>query len=355
MLGIKFIKTKPTEFVLFYKKGKLKSKGAGLSFFYYGPTSNIVIVPADSRDVLFMFKETTSDFQECDIQGQLTYRVADPEKLASMLDFSVSIAGDFSGDGNEKLPERVSNIIQVTIKQKIQSMTLIQALSTTGEIVSHAKTKLKEAESMTALGIELIDFSIVKISPTPDTGRALEAKTREELLKSADEAIYERRNFAIDQERKIKENELQTEIAVEEKNREIREEQMNVEIAVQEKQKVLEEARMKKEEFVQMKKQELAQQKTTARIELEEQKKELVALQAENQVTYARARAESVQLELGPLAGLDPKLLEVLASNQMDSRQIISKAIKDLANNAEKIGNLNISPDLLNSLMGYEE
>jgi hypothetical protein len=39
----------------------------------------------------------------------------------------------------------------------------------------------------------------------------------------------------------------------------------------------------------------------------------------------------------------------------MNSQQIVSRAMRDLAKNAQKIGNLNISPDLLNSLLEKEQ
>ena len=64
--------------------------------------------------------------------------------------------------------------------------------------------------------------------------KALQADAREELLRKADEAIYARRNSAVEQERKIKENELNTEIAVQQKQRQVRETQMAAEIAVEE-------------------------------------------------------------------------------------------------------------------------
>ena len=46
--------------------------------------------------------------------------------------------------------------------------------------------------------------------------------TREEILKKADEALYERRNASIEQERRVKENELNTEIAIENKKKQIK-------------------------------------------------------------------------------------------------------------------------------------
>jgi hypothetical protein len=59
----------------------------------------------------------------------------------------------------------------------------------------------------------------------------LEAKTREALHQDADKAIYDRRNFAVEQERKIKESELNTEIAVEEKQKQIVEKKMETDLA----------------------------------------------------------------------------------------------------------------------------
>ena len=44
------------------------------------------------------------------------------------------------------------------------------------------------------------------------TDGALEAAAREEILRQQDDAIYKRRNAAIEQERLVKENELNTEI-----------------------------------------------------------------------------------------------------------------------------------------------
>jgi len=85
----KFMKVPPTTYVLQYKHGKIKREGAGLSFFYWAPTSTIVAVPLASADVPFVFLETTADFQSVTIQGQLTYRVADPKRLASLLDFTI--------------------------------------------------------------------------------------------------------------------------------------------------------------------------------------------------------------------------------------------------------------------------
>src|SRR5204863_179982 len=79
-------------------------------------------------------------------------------------------------------------------------------------------------------GIEILTVNILAIKASPEMARALETETREKLSQEADQAVYERRNFAVEQERKIKETELNTEIAVEEKKKQIDEKKMEAEI-----------------------------------------------------------------------------------------------------------------------------
>jgi len=354
MLGIRYIKTRPTEYVMLYRGGKLRKHGPGLAFFYYAPSSSIVIVPAESRDIPFIFNEVSSDFQDVTIQGQATYRVTDAEKLGSLLDFSVDASGKATGDGAEKLGVRITNAVQLAIREKFKTMGIRDALAGATLLVAHAVDRLKSSELLRDQGVSLIDLSILKIAPTPDMARALEASAREQLYKEADDAIYERRNSAVEQERRIKENELQTQIAVEEKTRRIREEQMNAEIAVQEKQRAVEDEKMKTVESIERKKGEIEEQKLLAKTTLEEKRRKLVDLETQNSVAYARARAEAMRLEMDALARLSPELLDVLSANQMDSKKLISRAMRDLARSAQKIGNLNISPDLLTSLLSEE-
>ena len=93
---------------------------------------------------------------------------------------------------------------------------------------------LRSSEAVQMLGVTILDATIVAIKPTPEIGRALEAEAREGLQRQSDEAIYARRNAAVEQERRIKESELQTEVAIQEKQRQIRETRMAADIAIEE-------------------------------------------------------------------------------------------------------------------------
>src|SRR5438552_9567301 len=106
MLGIKYVKVPPTTHVIQFRRGRVVKSGAGLSFFYYAPTSVIVEVPVVSTDVPFVFNEVTADYQDATIQGQLTFRVVDPNRLAALLDFSIGQSGRYRSDDPTKLNDR---------------------------------------------------------------------------------------------------------------------------------------------------------------------------------------------------------------------------------------------------------
>lgn len=59
-----------------------------------------------------MFEQQTSDFQDVTIQGNLTFRVTEPETLARQLDFSVDSRGRYISDDPDNLQDRLVRLIQ---------------------------------------------------------------------------------------------------------------------------------------------------------------------------------------------------------------------------------------------------
>jgi hypothetical protein len=334
MLGFRFVKVDPSNYVLQYSRGKVVREGAGLSFFCFAPTTSLVLVPIGSVDVPFIFEEVTADFQQVSVQGQLAYRVSDPKKLAALMNYTLAAGGKgYSTDDPRKLPQRLINHTQVLTRASLKSLPLRDALGQSEGLVVSLRDGLRASEVVASLGVEILALSILAIKPTPETSRALEAEARERILREADEAIYARRNSAVEQERAIKENELNTEIAVENKKRQIREAQMDAEKSVQQKKREIQEAEM------------------ATRIALEEKNKELVASATANARSEADAKAYAVSELMKALSQSDPKIIQALTSAGMDPSQLIATAFRDLAAGAEKIGELNISPELLRELL----
>ena len=334
MLGLRFIKVNPTTHLIAYRGGKVIRQGQGLSLLYYQPTTSLVAVPVDSREIPFLFEKVTADFQTVTVQGQLAYRISDPVRTAQSLNFTLAAAGKgYESDDPERLPERVVAIAQVSIQRLIHASPLTQALRASGDIATQVLRELRDSSELAALGVEVQGLAILAIKPTPETARALEAEAREAILRRADDAIYARRNAAVENERAIKESELDTEVAVEHKKRAIRETQLEAEASVQ------------------RRKAELRQADLSANIGLEEQRKQLVEATAANTRTAAEADAHRIATSVQALAGADPRIIQALAAVGMQPGQLIAQAFGGIAERAERIGQLNLSPELLQSLL----
>ncbi|GAA5091750.1 SPFH domain-containing protein [Chryseobacterium ginsengisoli] len=332
MFGFRHIKFDSMTYVLHFKNGKTVKEGRGLSFFYFAPNSSIVAIPMGSNDLPFIFNENTHDYQTVKIQGQISYKITDPKALSDTLDFTVNEAGVYKKNDIEKLNQRIINLAQTATSSFIHELSLKDAIRSAKQIEGNILEGLMNSEAIKTMGIEILGTNILAVQTTPEMARALETETREKLQQQADEAIYERRNFAVEQERKIKESELNTEIAVEEKQKQIEEKRMETEVQQEENNRILREM------------------KIAADISVENQRKQLIEQKTENDRKEAETQGYMLETSLKPYKEMDWKILSVLGGKQ-DAKNNIALAFRELAENAGKIGNLNISPDLLDTIL----
>ncbi len=332
MFGFKYAKFDPNTYVIVHKNGRVSKEGVGLSFFYFAPSTSIVAIPKSSNDLPFIFEEMTNDYQAIRVQGQITYTIEDPHKLAAILDYSVDARGVYKKSDHEKLGQRIINEAQTTTTSFVHTLSLKESLRSAAEIGKIIEQGLGESQSLAMMGIKVLGVNILGIKGTPEMTRALETETRELLQKEADRAIYERRNFAVEQERVIKESELSTQIAVEEKKKQIAEKKMELKVLNAENDKKLREMKVEED------------------ISVEEMRSGLLAKKEENDRKEADIEGYVIQQKLEPYKNLDWKLLMALNGNS-DSSTHIAMAFRELAENAENIQNLNITPDLLNTVM----
>ena len=271
---------------MLYKNGKVAREGAGLAFYYWRPSSSIVSVPTSTIDAPFILNETSGNFQTVTVQGQLTYRISQPKTMAGILNFTIDAKKRrFISTDPEKLSQRIINAVQAEIRAELQALSLQDALRQSAAITTTVLARVKAEPALSAIGVECLSLFINSIKPTPEMAKALEAEYREGLQQRADQAIYARRASAVEQERRIKENELSTELM------------------------------------------------------LEEKRKGLVDLQGLNNTTQAEYEAKANDISLGPWRNTDPKT-------------VLALAMKLLGENAAKIGNLTITPEILSSLLG---
>ncbi len=296
MLGISYFKGQPSDYIIKYSGSRKTRAGQGLSFFYLRFNTQIVAVPTQSIDCPFVFNEISRDYQVVSVQGQLTYRIANPEKASQLLNLSIDTkSGGYKSEDLRVLGQRVVNSLQIATHEEIEKRSLEECIRDVQAISDSVAQRLGEDPTLESFGAELLGVFILAIKPTPEMSKALEAEFREQLLRRADEAIMARRAAAVDDERKIKEKELESDSA------------------------------------------------------LEKGRTELIELQGQNMLREAENRGKAIEIEstskakalaqeLAALSGIDPKLL-------------LAESIRVLGLNAEKVGQLNITSEILAGLL----
>lgn len=337
-MGIKYKKFEPTEYVIRIRGGKVVQKGLGLAFFYNTMTTSLMVIPTTAFDAGFAFDDImTSDFQSVGVQGDISYTIVDYERAAKMVNFSYTsnekAYRELLAEERMKMAKRIMNLAKVYVTKFISERSVREAIVSGDVLAEHLRERLCQDATIQEFGLQVVSLSILGISAKPDTRKALEAATREEILKLQDDAIYKRRNAAIEQERIVKENELNTEIKVAEKEKQKREKEMETKRLVQEKQAELDARKLEND------------------IRLEEENRKLVDLQTENEKKKSDAKAYDSEVLLKTFAGIDLEVIKALAASGMDSRALIAKAFVEIGDKAGKIGTLNVSPDLLETLI----
>ncbi|MDR3199009.1 MAG: hypothetical protein LBU34_14175 [Planctomycetaceae bacterium] len=316
--------------VIVYKNGKIRRQGRGLSFYYYAPTTSITVVPVAGNSLPFIFPEITKDYQSVSVQGQVTYRIGKPEQLANILNFTVNHFGQWKTNDLEKLNQTITNESQTAVSAFVHELGLKEAIRSAKSIEEHIIEGLKESQPLEMLGIDILNVNVLAVQATSEMTRALETEMREKLQQDADQAVFERRNFAVEKERMIKESELNTEIAVAEKQKQIAEKKMEAKIQEAENDRKLREMRVE------------------ADIAIENHRQILIEKKSENDRKDADTKGYVLDAVLKPYREMDWRTLMALDNGHNNNLRVhLALAFRTLAENAEKIGNLNITPDLL--------
>lgn len=296
MFGISYFKGQPSDYIIRYSGSRQTQAGQGLSFFYFRYNTLIVAVPTQSIDCPFVFAETSRDYQVVSVQGQLTYRITDPQRAATLLNLSIEPrTGAYKSEDLRVLGQRIVNTLQIAAHEEIEKRTLEECVRDAQAISAAVAQRLETDPTVESFGVSVLGVFILAVKPTPEISKALEAEFREQLLRRADEAIMARRAAAVDDERKIREKELESDSA------------------------------------------------------LEKGRSQLIALQGENMLREAENRGKAVEVESASKARALSQELAALGS--IDPKLLLAESMRVLGLNADKVGQLNITSEILASLL----
>ncbi len=211
---VRHLRSDASAHVLVWRAGRLVREGRGLSLFFQAHAVSIAEVPVDDREMPLVFHGRSADFQYVAAQGVLTFRVTDPEVLASRVDFTL----DLGGGGWRRQPlEKLALLFSQLAEQHAAgwvARTPVRAVLAEGpeRIRAAIEAGLATDPALPAMGLEVVSVRVSSVRPTPDLEKALEAPTRESIQQAADEAAFARRALAVEKERAIQENELKNRI-----------------------------------------------------------------------------------------------------------------------------------------------
>jgi regulator of protease activity HflC (stomatin/prohibitin superfamily) len=214
LFWMRHLRAESTSHILHYRKGALLREGRGLSFWFFPITAAVAEVPVDDRDLNYSFKGRTRDYQELSVQGVITYRVMDAKRLADRVDFAIDLErGRHLKQPLDQIAILLTGIAQQAALQVIAKTDVAELMvSGFGELAFCLEQALRGNEALLAIGIAVENVRIDELKPTVELERALQTPTRESLQQRADEATFRRRAMAVEKERAIAENELQTQV-----------------------------------------------------------------------------------------------------------------------------------------------
>ncbi|MEV0481330.1 SPFH domain-containing protein [Streptomyces sp. NPDC050508] len=213
-LGWRHLRGAPTAHIRHHRSGKLLHDGPGLSFWFRALTAALSEVPVDDRELAMTFHARTSDFQDVAVQATVTYRISDPALASARLDFSVDPdTGVWRGAPLEQLGTLLTETAQqhalAVLARTPLSSALVDGVTAVRERIAAG---LGAEARLPATGIEVVAVRVMAIRPEPEVERALRTPAREQIQQEADRATYERRAVAVERERAIAENELDSQI-----------------------------------------------------------------------------------------------------------------------------------------------
>jgi hypothetical protein len=303
---VRHYRGEPNAYAVRFRRGRKVAAGPGLTFWFRPLSTSIAEVPVDDRDVEFLLRSRSSDFQDVAVSGVVTYRAAAPETLAERVDCSIDLSsGRWRATPLEQLSGLVTQLAQQHAAAYLQRTELaVLLVEGVEEVQRLVAAGLAADPQLHAIGVEIVAVRIAAVRSSAEVEKALQTPTREQVQQAADQATFARRALAVEKERAIAENELATQI----------------ELARRTEQLVEQEGANDRRRA--------AERAAASRIEAEATAAQIAAVEGE------RVRQEQAR---------------VAVYGEHGAQAVLALVLRDALDKLPEIGQLNVTPDLLSS------
>ncbi|MEC9442482.1 MAG: SPFH domain-containing protein [Myxococcota bacterium] len=321
ILTWRHLRAEPTMYVMHYRGARLVREGRGLAFWFVSPSTSVVEIPLDHRELTFHFSGRSNDYQEVSVQGVITYRVSEPKVVASRVDFSLELKqGRYTKQPLESIALVLTQLGQQFATQYVAGRGLEQVLSEGYDALrERMMAGFHESHEVLEMGLEVVSVRVSAIKPTAELERALQMPTMEQMQQRADEATFQRRALAVEKERAIQENELATKIELARRNATLIAQQGDNE-------------KRKAQDVVEATK---------------------IRVMGDAEHTGIQAEAEAARIVAVEGASVDAERLRMEIYQNLPPHVVLGLAARELASNLTHIDHLNLSPDAFGPLLQH--
>jgi|GEM_PF-2656865 len=210
--------------VFLLKNGEIKDKGLAYSG-WIGLKTTVAVVPVTPQIIPFSIEAMTNDKQNVVVRGSLAVTFV-PGTAVAKFNFTVDPqSGSYTDNCMPIVNARVIERVLRAVLGKTKGLGIEEAVRSQQEI-EDAIIETIDKEAFLADGISVDSCSVQKVTPKDDdVENALGSRERQAMLAEADAALHGRRMKAAENERKVKQYEADTRLALEQKQGELLEEQ----------------------------------------------------------------------------------------------------------------------------------
>eukprot|EP00439_Symbiodinium_sp_Y106_P087453 s1_g55.t1 len=313
------MRAEASNYIQYFRKGRPVKAGRGLSFWFEPTGASISEIPMDDRQLMFLIKGQSNDYQELAVQGVVLWRVSEPVVLGDRVDFTIDVTdGAHLGEPEEQIQSVLTGLVREFSDTYLKQFGVRELLE---KGLAPLQMAIKDgfAGSTTAagMGLEIVSVRVLALTPSSELARALQTPTFEALQQKADEATFNRRALAVEKERAIAENELSNKI----------------------------ELATRRQDLI-----DREDKNTRAEAEAEAAAME-ISVKAKADATIVRAEAEAARIRAVEQAAADMAAARISAFEVVPPAVLYAMAAQEFAGKLDRIDNLTVSPDMLASMV----
>ena len=313
------LRSEASSYVQYFRKGTTVRAGRGLAFWFDPTGASISEIPMDDRELNFMIKGQSSDYQDLAVQGVVSWRVVDAQRLGDRVDFSIDLkSGRPAGKPQDQIRSVLNGLVREFADTHLKRYGVRELLEKgLAPVQAAINAGFSEDPTLASMGLEIVSVRVAALTPSSELSRALQAPTFESLQQKADEATFSRRALAVEKERAIAENELNNQVELATRRKDL-----------------------------------IAREDANARSEAEAlAAASRITVEADAEAKIVTAEAEARRIRSVEQAAADMETARMAAYNAVPPAVLYALAAQEFASKLERIDSLTVSPDMLAGVM----